>query len=430
MPEQLDDWLEKLERRHFRAIDMGLERCSRVFRNMGSPRPASKIFSIAGTNGKGSVAAYMSSIIGAAKLRCGVYSSPHILSFNERIRIMGVPAVDSDIVRAFEVVESALDGVSLTYFEFTTLAAFHLMQEGALDAAVLEVGLGGRLDAVNLVDADCAVITPIGLDHQEYLGNHREAIGFEKAGIMRAGRPVVCGDYNPPGSVISHARNVSATLVRAGVDFEVKIEPEGLEFNLGGRQMTLENPPLPGKHQAENLAVALAALDRVFPGLLEDHGLLSRGIAGTRIAGRLQRLADEPRVLLDVGHNPMAAAVVAEFLATTASGRCVCVIAMLADKDAEGVAGQLEPQVDEWLCAGLEGPRGQDGFALAERISAHVAKSKTRSFESVADALASALAETAPGDTILVFGSFETVAAALRHVEAGSVHGQAILIES
>jgi dihydrofolate synthase/folylpolyglutamate synthase len=430
MTAKLDDWLAKLEHRHFRAIDLGLERCGQVFRNMGSPRPASKIFSIAGTNGKGSVAAYISSILDVSGFKYGTYTSPHILRFNERISIGGRAVSNSDIVRAFEVVEAALNGVSLTYFEFTTLAAFHVMHGAGLDSAVLEVGLGGRLDAVNLVDADCAVITPIGLDHQDYLGPDREAIGFEKAGIMRTGRPVVCGDPDPPQSVCAQASKISATLLRTGVDFEMKPGPGRLEFSMGDHRMVLEHPPLAGRHQAANLGVALAALGQVFPAVFEDSSLLHRGIAATRMSGRLQRLDSDRRVLLDVGHNPMAASVVAEYLAGAAPGRVLCVIAMLADKDVEGVAAELVHEVDDWLCAGLAGSRGQDGAALCARIGSQLAGVEPRSFDTVAAALASALAEAAPGDTILVFGSFETVAAALRHMDDDSVHGRALLIES
>jgi dihydrofolate synthase/folylpolyglutamate synthase len=333
-------------------------------------------------------------------------------------------------MRAFEVVEAARRDVSLTYFEFTTLAAFHLLGEAGLDAAVLEVGLGGRLDAVNLVDADCAVLTVIGLDHQDYLGCDRESIGFEKAGIMRAGRPVVCGDRSVPTSVTRHARTVGAGLVRIGREFDVREAGEELELRLGERCRALPRPPLQGGHQFDNLAAALAALDTVFGGLLEQDEVVRRGIAATRLPGRLQRCGLDRRILLDVGHNPLAARVVREFLQAVAPGRRHCVLGMLADKDAEGVARELDPVVDAWWCAGLHGSRGQAGQQLAERIGRNGLRGAVASVPEVADGLTGARAAAGPDDTILVFGSFETVAAAMRHLDSEAVHDGSMLIES
>jgi dihydrofolate synthase/folylpolyglutamate synthase len=430
MSGSLDDWLATLERRHFKAIDMGLERCGRVYRALGSPSPAARVFCVAGTNGKGSVAAYLSSFARAAGLRCGTYTSPHILRFNERIRIAGEAATDTGIVHAFEAVEAARNGISLTYFEFTTLAAFHHLSEQALDLAVLEVGLGGRLDAVNLVDGDCAVITPIGLDHQDYLGGDRERIGREKAGIVRAGKPVVCGDRDPPASVIAHALSVAAPLFRLGVDFGVEARRDGVVYSMAERRLELPRPPLPGRHQVDNLATALAAFGSVFPDLLREPQLLARGICETRIGGRLQAHPEDPRVLLDVGHNPMAAAAVAAYLAQRRHGRCACVIGMLADKDVEGVAEALAARIDAWYCGGLGGARGQDGNSLARRIGERAGDRPVKAFGGIGEALDRARSDAAPDATVLVFGSFETVASALRHMAGGSVHGAAMLIES
>jgi dihydrofolate synthase/folylpolyglutamate synthase len=430
MPDSLEHWLAVLETRHPRSIDLGLERCGAVFRNMGSPRPAGKIFSIAGTNGKGSTAAYLASLLTADGMTCGAYTSPHIERFNERIRIGGAAVTDDEIVQALNVVETARQGVSLTYFEFTTLAAFYLMHAAGLDAAVLEVGLGGRLDAVNLVDADCAVLTAIGLDHQGYLGHDRESIGFEKAGILRPGRPAVCGDRDPPHSVIRHAGEIGARFCGIGTAFDVRESCGRLDLRVGARHFELSPPPLAGRHQAANLATALVALHCIYEGILDREEVVAAGIAATRLPGRLERYRGDARVLLDVGHNPQAAEAVCEYLASASRGRRICVIAMLGDKDAEAVARCLVPVVHAWRCAGLQGPRGQTGEQLAARIGAQCEAADIRALETVADALALARQEAGPKDTILVFGSFETVAAALRHLHADGVQGSPMLIKS
>lgn len=417
MTKSLQGWLTKLESMHPKSIDLGLERCREVYRRMGSPRPAAQVWTVAGTNGKGSVVAFIDSLLGAAGVRSGCYTSPHIMAFNERIRVGGEMARDEAITGAFERVELARQGVSLTYFEFTTLAALQLLNEAGLEAAVLEVGLGGRLDAVNLVDADCAVITTIGIDHQEYLGPDRESIGREKAGIMRSGRPVVLGEKEPPHSVLEHARRIGARAVLLGQDFSVTGEEAGCRVQIGAREYRVGCPRLAGRHQLGNMATAMAALTQLRPQLLEDRGALEAGIRETRLVGRLQRWPADPRVLLDVGHNVQAAEAVAAYLAELPAARRFCVLGMLADKDAEGVARQLAPLVSGWFCAGLEGARGQPGEALARRLAGAAGAAGIQAFADVALALGAALERAGPDDAILVFGSFFTVAGAIRALE-------------
>lgn len=417
MKSSLKDWLHDLESIHPKSIDLGLERCSDVYLRMGEPHPARDVWVVAGTNGKGSVVAYLDSLLRADGLSCGSFTSPHILSFNERIRVNGRPASDDMILAAFERVEAARAGVSLTYFEFTTLAAFQIMHEARLDAAVLEVGLGGRLDAVNLVDADCAVITRIGLDHQEYLGPDRESIAREKAGIMRPHRPAVVGDPEPPDSLVRHGLQIGASLLQMGQDFSVTADSGSCEFRMGAWNLRLARPPLAGWHQVENLATALAALAQLRPGLLSKPATLDRGIRAARLPGRLQAWAGDPRILLDVGHNPLAAEAVAECLRGQPRERCYCVLAMLVDKDAEGVAGHLDGLVSHWLCAGLHGGRGQAGEDLARRLAGRVA-GRVESYRDVAAALAAARALASHDDLILVFGSFVTVGEAMQALNA------------
>lgn len=423
MAASLQAWLNRLESLHPKSIDLGLERCGAVYRRMGSPRPAERVCTVAGTNGKGSVVAFLESLLRSGGWTCGCYTSPHILEFNERIRIEGEAVGDRAIVEALERVEDARDGVSLTYFEFTTLAALHILSAARLDAAVLEVGLGGRLDAVNLVDADCAVITAIGLDHQEYLGPDRESIGREKAGVMRRGQPVVLGDREPPQSLIEHARQTGARLLLPGHDFSQEATASGCRVRVESAHLDLPAPPLAGSHQRENLAVAITAAGQMYPRLLSDRSALASGVRQARLQGRLQRWSADPRIVLDVGHNPLAAEAVGSYLASLAPNRCMCVLGMLADKSAEGVASHLGPHVSEWLCAGLEGPRGQSGQALAERLSGMQLVGAISSHSDVAAALEAAMRSAGPDDLILVFGSFVTVGEAVRALSRAPYSG-------
>jgi dihydrofolate synthase/folylpolyglutamate synthase len=414
MSTSLSSWLEVLEGRHFKTIDLGLERCSVVWRALGEPRPGARIITVAGTNGKGSVVAYLAAILGSAGHHCGTYTSPHILRFNERVQLRGTAVSDAALIAAFEQVEAVRGEVSLTYFEFTTLAAFVLMQEHGLDWAILEVGLGGRLDAVNLVDPDCAVITPIGLDHQEYLGPDRATIAAEKAGIMRAGVPVVCGDRDPPPVIESMAASLAAPLYRIGVDFD-RVQIAGKTHLQAPHGLwPFPDPPLSGPHQRDNLATALAAVDVSAPGVLENTRAWTQALNKVRVPGRLSGDARDERLILDVGHNPLAAEVVAEALAERGDTPVHCVLGMLRDKDVGGVARALAGQVGHWYLAGLDGERGQTGAQLQDRLRAALPGADAAHFPAVSAALAAARRTARAGDRILVFGSFATVAAAMR----------------
>ena len=416
----LEAWLALLEQRHPRAIDLGLERCGLVYRKLGSPRPAKKVITVAGTNGKGSTVAYLAAMSGGLGQRYGTYTSPHILRFNERISIMAEPVSDQQLVDAFEQVEAARDDVSLTYFEFTTLAALLILQQSELDCAVLEVGLGGRLDTVNLVDADCAVITPIGLDHQDFLGPDITSIATEKAGIIRAGIPVVCTGSHPPLPVIQLAADLHAKVYRRGHDFDLheSADPDragDLIYSLGDQSMTVPRPPMLGKHQVDNLAAALTALVLMNPGsmekgCMEKQAEIAAAIQQTRVAGRLQQIHTAPRILVDVGHNTLAAEAVAEYLHLNNQTAVICVLSMLADKPAEPVALALNDVCGHWLCADSPGERGQAGALLAGRIKDVLPSAQVNAVESVGAAMEKALSLAGKDDTILVFGSFSTAA--------------------
>jgi len=412
----LDEWLALLEQRHPQAIEMGLERCGTVYRQLGSPRPAKQVFTVGGTNGKGSTVAYLAAMSGGLGQRYGTYTSPHIFRFNERISIMGEPVSDDCLVHAFEQVEAARGSVSLTYFEFTTLAALLILQDSALDCAVLEVGLGGRLDTVNLVDADCVVITPIGLDHQDFLGPDLNSIATEKAGIIRRGAAVVCTETSPPVPVLQAAENLCAPIYRHGKDYALVSDMEAgddwLRFSLGDRSMQVPRPSMGGRHQTDNLAAALAALVLMNPDCFEKADEIATAISGCSLPGRLQRVFSSPEILLDVGHNELAAEAVAEYLEANDHSNTTCVLAMLADKPVEAVVQTLDQVCRRWLCADSPGNRGQSGESLTSRVRSVLPDADVQFFGPLDAAMNEAVSSVNEDETILVFGSFTTVSAA------------------
>ncbi len=427
-PKTLADWLAYIEHQHPKAIAMGLERVREVAARLDLQRPARHVITIAGTNGKGSTVAFVEAIARAARLKVGAYTSPHLLAYNERVRIGGVDASDAQLVAGFEAVEAArLDPVEsddkpipLTYFEYGTLCALWLFARAGLDLAILEVGLGGRLDATNLVDPDVAVITTVDLDHQEYLGADRETIGFEKAGIARAWKPLVLGDDDPPSTVLGHAYAIGASALRMGCDFFVEpVDAGHWRWREVGYETVLPMPRLAAPAQLRNAAVAIAAL-RALDVELPDTALVE-GVATAHLPGRLQRFErDGVEILLDVGHNPQAARELAAWLlGAPAAGRTHAVFAALADKDVVGVVDALGASIDAWHLAGLidHAPRGVDAATFAQRLSGTDAGRGARHAD-VATALAAARATATAGDRILVFGSFHTVAIALRWLDA------------
>ncbi|GAA4792648.1 bifunctional tetrahydrofolate synthase/dihydrofolate synthase [Lysobacter hankyongensis] len=399
---------------------MGLERVRAVADAMALPgrvlsRPARQVTIVGGTNGKGSTVAFIEAIARAAGLRVGAYTSPHLLRYNERVRVDGADADDAALVAAFEAVEDARADVPLTYFEYGTLAALWLFARSDLDLAVLEVGLGGRLDAVNIVDPDVAVITTVDLDHQDWLGGDIDTIGAEKVGIARAWKPLVLGDDDPPSTVLGHAYAIGASAVRIGCDFFFEpIDAERWRWREIGCELELPMPRLAAPVQLRNAAVAIAAL-RALPIDLPDAAYAA-GVREAQVAARLQRFEREGvEILVDVGHNPQAARALAAWLAAApAQGRTFAVFAALTDKDVVGVVEALAGQVDRWWLAGLAdtGPRGLDAEAFAERLAGTAAAAGDRC-ATVAGALAAARSEAAAGDRVLVFGSFHTAAAAL-----------------
>ncbi len=409
LPKTLSEWLALLETRHPKAIDLGLDRAEAVRARLGL-QPACPIITVAGTNGKGSVCAYLEAMLSAAGYQVGCYTSPHLLRYNERVRIGRQEASDADLANAFNAVEQARGNTSLTYFEQGTLAAVWLFQQQGVEAMVLEVGLGGRLDAVNLWDADCAIVTTIDLDHQDYLGPDRECIGLEKAGVLRAGRPAICGEANPPQSLLKHAAALGVQLIRIGQDIQLDIGRDHWSCRVGGVDYAnLPQPRMPGRHQYNNAAVALAALWALRQRLPVDSEAIGEGLNEARQPGRFQLVGEQPRRLLDVAHNPESARSLAANLRDLPNpGEIHAVFAMLGDKDIAGVVAELSRVIGHWHIAGLNVPRGSDGDALARVLQA--AGCSYTVHADVATAWQSACEAAKPTDTIAAFGSFYTVA--------------------
>lgn len=418
----LADWLSYLEQLHPTAIDMGLQRAQQVFTQLQLTRPAPLVITVTGTNGKGSTCAFIEALLQAQGLKVGVYSSPHLLRYNERVRIAGVDASDSELCHAFAAVEAARGGVSLTYFEMGTLAAFWLFEQSALDAVVLEVGLGGRLDAVNLLDADVALVTSIGLDHADWLGDSRESVAFEKAGILRAGKPALCGDLDPPLPLLEAVAQLDCPLFLRGRDYDLARDEQGWHWRgLSEQGAVLELHDLPLLDlPLENAALALQAYALL--DLPWQPEVLAAALLATRVIGRLDRRAlrwqgKSLTLLLDVGHNPHAAEYLARRLAERPiEGRRLAVFGLLADKDLPGVLCALQDDVQDWAVTTLPTARARPAAELQAALQALGAP--VRSYADVAAALSSQCEQAQAEDEILVLGSFYCVAEALEWLAA------------
>jgi len=411
----LCEWLAHIERQHAQPIALGLERV-RIVKDALGQRQNCPVVIVGGTNGKGSTCAMLERILSCAGYRVGLYTSPHLLAYNERVRVDGRPASDAALCAGFARVEAARGDVPLTYFEFGTLAAWEVFASEPLDAVILEVGLGGRLDATNIYEPDCAIVTGVDLDHMDYLGPTREDIGFEKAGIYRPGKPALCGDADPPQRLLDHAASIGAALQVFGRDFGAARQEGQWQFwGRAGRRSGLAYPALRGACQLANASCALAALDALkdkLPVAMQD---IRRGLAEVELSGRFQVLPGRPTVVLDVAHNPQAARVLADSLGGMAfHPRTWAVFGMLRDKDIAAVVDALRPRIDRWLPATLVGPRAASADELAAVLeNAGVAGPLPR-FASPAAALAFAQENAGENDRILAFGSFLTVADVMR----------------
>ena len=414
----LDQWLSHLETAHPVGIDMGLARITRVKESLGL-KFACPVITVGGTNGKGSTCAFLESILLAAGYKVACHTSPHLLRFNERARLNGADVSDADLLKAFERVEQARcrlsDPPTLTYFEFTTLAIMDIFANASVDAVILEVGMGGRLDAVNIVDADCAIVTSIDLDHMAYLGNTREAIAFEKAGIFRTKAIAICADPMPPTSLINHANTIGADLWLMGKDYSFTGDQQQWGWTGRGKRFSgLGYPALRGANQLLNASAVIAALIALHDRLPVSAQDIRNGLAQVELPGRFQVLPGRPTVVLDVAHNPHAAATLAESIEAMAyHPYTYAVFGAMADKDIDGVLKPLLNTVDYWYCTDLPTSRAASASDLAKRLRAF--NKEALVFMDPGAAYQAALDKAGEGDRILVFGSFYTVSGVMAY---------------
>lgn len=406
----LAQWLQYQEQLHPRGIDLGLDRVQNVARRMGLTRPANFVFVVAGTNGKGSTAAFIEASLAAAGYRVGTYSSPHLISYNERIRVKGSNASDDALCQSFSRIETLRGETSLTYFEFGTLAALDIFEAATLDVAVLEVGLGGRLDAVNIVDGDVAVITNIGLDHQEYLGSDRETIGREKAGIYRPSRPVVCGDRDPPNTL---QRTAGEEYFQLGRHFDYRRDGDVWHWRSDlGEHFSLPIPHMRGRYQLENAATALMALAIARPVLPVSQAHLRRGLCDAFMPGRFEIRPGPVPTILDVAHNAAGASSLAAALRELPCfGKTIAIFGVMADKDIAQIVHSMATVIDNWYVCDVDQARAAKSAAIAAIISDVLSDALVECFQNVGLAYEAALNRAAERDRIVVFGSFFTVAA-------------------
>jgi dihydrofolate synthase/folylpolyglutamate synthase len=416
-PRTLDEWLDYQQRLHPLGIDLGLDRVNAVWQRMGAPALARRVITVGGTNGKGSTVAFLENMLAAAGLDVGCYTSPHLMRYNERIRIGGVDADDAALVNSFERIETARGDIPLTYFEFGTLAAFDLFARANLDVAVLEVGLGGRLDAVNLVDADAVVITTVDLDHVEWLGPDRDSIGREKAGIARRDKPAIVGELQPPDGLLDALASLGARVERAGSHFHFERSTNRWRWqHRDGTTLTLPDPELAAPVQYANASAAIAALHALHVvNANELERVTAAGMHMPRAPARLQSLGGDPALIVDVGHNPQAARALADWLDAQPGGHVHAIYGALSDKDVGGVMTALGTRITHWHLAGLDRDteRGLPAGVLAGVLQQVLPRASFETYVDVQHALHAARASARHGQRILAFGSFFVASAVI-----------------
>ena len=411
MKKTLEQWLNWQETLHLSEIDLGLDRIRQVAEKLKLLSPTFPIITVAGTNGKGSTVAFLDAILVAQGYRTGNYTSPHLISYNERIKINGTPVSDDDIIQAFEIIDAARGTISLTYFEFGTLAALLIFAQKKVDVAILEVGLGGRLDAANLWDASLAIITSIAIDHVSWLGNNRETIAIEKAGIMRQQLPVICGDPNPPASIASEANRIGARLYQLNKDFNYTvISPDTWQWQGWNTSINLPYPALKGIFQLNHAATAIAGLKTIDAILPTTDTALRKGLQNVTLAGRMQQLSESPEWLIDVAHNPHAALELRQYLKKhPIQGKTRALFSMLSDKDIQQVVSIMEDSVDEWHIISLEGARGIQADELKNIILQQNKRNHVIVHASLAQACEALKNISKIKDRVVAFGSFLVV---------------------
>ncbi|MES2501029.1 MAG: bifunctional tetrahydrofolate synthase/dihydrofolate synthase [Pseudomonadota bacterium] len=420
-PATAQQWLAYIEALHPKSIAMGLERVSAVAKNLHI-KPSFPIITVAGTNGKGSTCAMLSQVYTEAGYVVGCYTSPHLLRYNERVRINQQDIADSDLCTAFEAVEKARGSIALTYFEMGTLAAMWHFCQSKVDVVVMEVGLGGRLDAVNIFEPACCIVTTIDLDHMEYLGDTREKIGFEKAGIFRQNVLAICGDENPPNSLVDYAKQIKAPLKLINRDFAVKKVVNGWQYSENKEDLLLPDLGLQGEFQLNNAACVVCAVQHMQAVLPVKYNQICNALQAVTLIGRFYLIQSNPNIIVDVAHNPHAALSLAHNLqATVCAGKTLAVFAMLADKDINGVIQAVSPHISQWFIADNHSVRGAKAQDLHNKLIQHNPNAAIELFVDVASALDAACKIAAKNDRIIVFGSFYTVADAIAHISSKEI---------
>ena len=419
-PSNATEWLAYIEALHPKSIAMGLDRVQ-VVANKLQLKPNFPIITVAGTNGKGSACAMLSQIYTEAGFSVGCYTSPHLIRYNERVCINQQEISDDDLCAAFAAIEAARGDVALTYFEMGTLAAMWHFCSAQLDVVILEVGLGGRLDAVNIFEPECSIVTAIDLDHMEYLGDTREKIGFEKAGIFRANQLAICGDENPPQSLLDYAAQIDANLQLINRDFSIKKTVQGYQYAACDTRIRLKNLGMAGDFQRNNAACVLCAVQYLNSILPATQANIQAALSVVGLPGRFQQIHINPQIIVDVAHNPHAAKSLADNLQTApCAGKTLAVFAMLADKDIGGVVTAVKSQIDAWYLADIHVARGAKAQNLKKILNLHTDKTPIQCFPDVTTALAAAYKDADKNDRIIVFGSFYTAADAIGWVGAAS----------
>ena len=412
----VDEWLDWQQTVHPLNIDFKLERILSVYKKLNISKIANKIITVAGTNGKGSTVSFLESVLNQKKYHVGTFTSPHILRYNERIKINGIEIDDESLLETFEMIDEVRGDTTLTYFEFATLSAFYLFSKSNLDVAVLEVGLGGRLDATNIVDSDISIITSIGIDHTEFLGNTIDSIALEKAGVMRPFKTCIYAQEQPPAAFLKYAKNKAVTLLRPNNDSRVNLGSSNWSLKCKNNSINeIPNLKMIGDYQYNYAAASLLALDAVLPECLEDHDVIKKALSETEISGRFQYLSKSPDIILDVAHNEDAARSLSDNIKKIGYDKIIVVLGVLADKDVYSIVEPFSSLVDHWYIGTINSERGMNSDEIKFRInSIYKNKLSIGTYASVTSAFNAAKYDQIKDSLLLVYGSFYTVSEALK----------------
>lgn len=417
-PNNLQEWLDWQQTLHPQNIDFKLERIKSVYEKLNIKKIADKVIIVAGTNGKGSTVAILESILFENNLSVGTFTSPHIKRYNERIKINKEEVSSSELIESFQIIDKLRGQTTLTYFEFATLTAFHLFNKRKLDYVVLEVGLGGRLDATNIIDSDLSIITSIGIDHTEFLGTTIDSIALEKAGVMRPFSPCIFADYKPPAVLLSYAKKNGSNFLYNQNDFFTKIlQDSWIWKGNSGKELVLPLLPLRGDFQYNHAAAALQALDIIEPSIISDVKLLNKGIENIALMGRYQKVSSSPEIIIDVAHNADSAEKLMDNLGREQKRNTVAVIGILKDKDVYSLIKPMMKSVDKWFCGTINSERGMNADEIKSRMSTAIEHNNILTFDSIHLACDEAIKTLGKDDRLIVYGSFYTVSEFLDYYE-------------